>query len=225
MNIKEAIYVQKEVEYARFTAPLIPNIPSETILGVRIPYLRKLAKQIRGLPETKQFMEELPHHYHEENILHAVLVSDLKDETECLRELERFLPFVTNWAVSDTLKANTLAKDPDNLKAKIYAWVGSKDVYTVRFGLKMIMDYFLGDSFDLKLLELAASIRTDEYYINMMVAWLFATALAKQWDATIPFVEDGCLDTWTHNKAIQKSQESYRVSEEHKAYLKTLKRG
>ncbi len=224
MNIKEAVYVQKEVEYARFTASLIPNVPAETILGVRIPKLRKLGKQIRGLTQTKEFMAELPHQYHEENILHAVLVSDLKDKTECLRELERFLPFVTNWAVSDTLKVNALAKHPDNLKAKIYAWVGSKDVYTVRFGLKVIMDYFLLDNFDLKLLELAAGVHTDEYYINMMVAWLFATALAKQWDATISFLQEGRLDGWVHNKTIQKACESFRVSEEHKAYLKTLRK-
>lgn len=224
MNIKEAVYVQKEAEYARFTASLIPNVPVETILGVRIPKLRNLAKQIRGLTERKEFMAELPHQYHEENILHAILVSDLEDETECLRELERFLPFVTNWAVSDTLKVNALAKHPDNLKAKIYAWVGSKDVYTVRFGLKMIMDYFLLDNFDLKLLELAAGVHTDEYYINMMVAWLFATALAKQWDATISFLQEGRLDRWVHNKTIQKACESFRVSEEHKTYLKTLRK-
>lgn len=224
MNIKEAIYVQKEVEYARFTASLIPNIPSETILGVRIPRLRKLAKQIRGLPETKEFMKELPHLYHEENILHAVLVSDLKDPKECLEELERFLPYVTNWAVSDAIKVPALAKRPDDLKAKVYAWVRSNNAYTVRFGVKAIMDYFLGENFDPALLELAAGIRTDEYYINMMIAWLFATALSKQWDGTIHFIEDGRLDAWTHNKSIQKSQESYRVSEEHKAYLKTLKK-
>ncbi len=224
MNVKEAIYVQKEDEYARFLRPLIPSVDPDTILGVRIPFLRKLAKTVANTEEGNAFLNELPHAYFEENILHAVLLSYIKSADECLEALERFLPYIDNWSVCDTIKPKALAKDNALFLSRIKEWLKSGHTYTCRLGIKMLMDYYLGENYDPGLVPLPSRIRSEEYYVNMMIAWYYATALAKRWDDAIRILEGNLLPTWVHNKTIQKARESFRVSEEQKDYLKSLKR-
>ncbi len=175
-------------------------------------------------PETQDFLDALPHAYFEENVLHAVLISNIKNYDECLRRLDAFLPFVDCWGVCDTLKPLTLAKDPARLLDCAKRWMASDHVFTKRYGVKVLMDFYLGANFDPSIVLLPSSIHSDAYYVNMMIAWFLATALAKQWDATIPAFEQNAFDPWVHNKAIQKAKESFRVSQEHKDYLATLKR-
>ena len=224
MSIREYLISQKEDENARFIASLSPDMPADRFLGVRIPLLRRYAKEIGSTAEARAFLDELPHTYFEENVLHAILISNLKGKEECFERLETFLPFVDCWGVCDTLKPLALAKDRDLLLERAKKWMGSDHVFTKRYGVKVLMDFFLGENFEPSILLLPASIHTDAYYVNMMIAWFLATALAKQWDATIPLFERDTFDVWVHNKAIQKAKESFRVSPEHKENLKKLKR-
>ncbi len=223
MNLKEAIPVEKNEDYVRFIASLTPGVDPSSILGIRIPLLRKLAKEMARNGEMYPFLDELPHQYFEENILHAVLLSHIKDADECKRRVEAFLPYIDNWSVSDTVKLPALAKKTDRFLAKVYTWVSSNEVYTCRVGVKMLMDYFLDENFKPEILVPPSKIRSSEYYVNMMIAWFYATALAKRWDETIPYIEQRKLPTWVHQKTIQKAIESFRVTQEHKDYLKTLK--
>ena len=224
MDIKEAIFAWKDEENACFARKLIPTVAPERVLGARIPYLRSLAKKIKGTKEAEQFLLSLPHEYFEEDILHAVLLSYIKEFDRCANYLEAFLPYVTNWSVCDTIKPFALANDNPAFLKLISKWVASDHPYAKRLGVKMLMDFFLGDAFDPAILEIPAVIHVEDYYVNMMIAWFYATALAKRWQETIPYIEKGILDSWVHNKTIQKAIESYRVSEERKAYLKTLRR-
>lgn len=224
MNIREEILSLKEEAYGDFQAALVPNIERERIIGVRIPILRGLAKRLKGLPEVKEFLHTLPHKYYEENLLHIILIEDIRSYDEVIEEIERFLPYMDCWAVTDDRVPKVVTKHRDELIGKVYEWVNSKETYTCRYGLHMLMSQYLDADFKPEYNELAATVCSDEYYVNMMNAWYFATALAKQWDATVPFIENNRLDMWTHNKAIQKAIESYRVTEEHKAYLRTLRR-
>ncbi|MBQ3404672.1 MAG: DNA alkylation repair protein [Oscillospiraceae bacterium] len=212
-----------EPDYKTFSAKLTPNIAADTVLGVKVPRLRELAKQIYGSAEAEDFMKKLPHRYLEENMLHGMLVERIKSFPEAVGEMERFLPYVDNWAVCDIISPKAFKKHPDELLEKIRAWTESEYSYTVRFGLKMLMSHFLDGNFKPEYLELAAGIRSDEYYVNMMQAWFFATALAKQYDAAIPYIRDMRLEPWVHNKTIQKAIESRRISGETKEYLRTLK--
>ena len=202
---------------------IIPTVDPDSIIGVRTPALRALAKEILKSGDYKVFLNELPHKYFEENQLHAFILSGMKDFDECMDELEKFLPFVDNWATCDQMSPKVFKKHKDELLKHIKVWIKSDKTYTVRFGVGMLMEHFLDDDFDLKYPEMAARIRSDEYYVNMMIAWYFATALAKQYESIIPFIEQKRLAPWTHNKAIQKSVESYRITDEQKAYLKSLK--
>lgn len=223
MTIPERLYELRDEGNAAFMARLLPGIAPERILGVRTPELRRAAREFRGTEEAERFLEELPHATVDENAVHAFLIESIRDYAACLSAVERFLPFVDNWANCDSLRPQVFGKHRAELLGPIRRWLDSGETYTVRFGLGMLMSHYLDEDFDPLYLDWAAELRSEEYYVRMMVAWYFATALAKQYEAALPFLEQGRLGKWTHNKAIQKARESYRVSEEHKAYLKTLK--
>ena len=210
-------------DYAGFMRALSPTVPPERILGVRTPVLRQFAKTLRGTETAGTFLQALPHTYFEENQLHAFLLSGLRDFDVCVRGVEAFLPFVDNWATCDQLRPAVFAKHKTELLPHIDAWIESGQTYTIRFGIGMLMCHFLDGDFDLRYPETVAAVRSEEYYVRMMCAWYFATALAKQYDAVLPFLQTQTMDVWTHNKTIQKSVESYRLTAEQKTYLKTLK--
>lgn len=212
-----------EEEYADFQAKLTPTVKREAFIGVRVPKVRKLAKEIYKEKDYTPFLKELPHKYYDEDMLHGLIISEMKDIDECLKALEEFLPYVDNWAVCDIMSPKVFKKNKDILLAKIKEWTLSKETYTCRFGMEMLMSHFLDEDFKAEYLDMPAAVISDEYYVNMMIAWFFATALAKQWEATIPYIEKKVLQKWTHNKTIQKAYESYRITDEQKQYLKTLK--
>lgn len=209
--------------YRDFHAGLIPNISPETILGVRVPALRKLARELRGSAEAQEFMAALPHEYYDENCLHGLLINDIKDFGATVSALDAFLPYVDNWAVCDLISPRSFKSRPPELAAHVRRWLDSSHSYTVRFGIGVLMSFYLGEGFEPAQLEAVAERCCEEYYVNMMVAWYFATALAKQPEAALPYIENRRLSRWTHNKAIQKSIESRRIPDETKAYLKTLR--
>ena len=210
--------------YRDFHAGLIPNISPETILGVRVPALRKLARELRGSAEAQEFMTALPHEYYDENCLHGLLINDIKDFGATVSALDAFLPYVDNWAVCDLISPRSFKSRPPELAAHVHRWLDSSHSYTVRFGIGVLMSFYLDVGFEPAQLEAVAERCCEEYYVNMMVAWYFATALAKQPEAALPYIENRRLSRWTHNKAIQKSIESRRIPDETKAYLKTLRR-
>lgn len=224
MTVRESLLMFCETENADFQAKLTPTLPREKFLGVRVPKLREIEKQFRKTEKGKAFVNALPHEYYDENLLHSIFISNMKDYDAVMNALADFLPYVDNWAVCDTLRPKVFKKNKSGLMDKIREWISSEETYTCRFGIDMLMTYYLDDDFSPEYLELCAEIRSDEYYVNMMLAWYFATALAKQWEHTIPYIESGRLDTWVHNKTIQKARESFRISDEQKAYLKMLKR-
>lgn len=221
--IQRELFRLQDVKYRDFQSKLIPTVAADTVIGVRTPALRKYANQLTKQGDIQTFLQELPHRYFDENQLHAFIISEMKDYDACMEELVRFLPFVDNWATCDQMSPKVFKKHRRELLEQIEAWIRTSEIYTVRFGIGMLMQHFLDVDFELKYPEMVAEIRTDEYYINMMIAWYFATALAKQYEHVIPFIEERRLDAWTHNKAIQKSVESYRISPEQKRYLKSLK--
>lgn len=222
-EIQTQLFQLQDLEYKEFQRKLIPNIAPDAIIGVRIPELRKLAKTLFKDPRINDFLTDLPHRYYDENNLHGFLIEQIKNYDDCLAEVERFLPYIDNWATCDTTAPKVFGKHPEELLASIDRWLASKETYTVRYGVGMLMRFYLDDAFRPEYLEKAAALRSGEYYVNMMVAWYFATALAKQYEAALPFIEGRRLDKWTHNKAIQKACESLRVTGEQKTYLKTLK--
>ncbi len=222
-SIIEKLFSLRDEKYAEFQGKLIPTVEEETIIGVRTPDLRKYAKELAGTDLAEAFLQDLPHSYFEENQLHAFVISETKDFQLCVEQVSRFLPYVDNWATCDQLSPRIFKKHREELSEQIDKWLASKATYTVRFAIGMLMEHFLEADFTKKLPEKVAGIRSEEYYINMMKAWYFATALAKQYEAVIPFIENRKLDTWSHNKAIQKSIESRRISPAQKEYLKSLK--
>lgn len=224
MNIQKRLLELSDEKNADFSAKLTPGIDREKFLGVRIPASRKLAKEIIKENEHKDFLNSLPHKYYDENILHSILISEIKDYDECIKYIDEFLPYVDNWAVCDTMSPKAFKNKHERLMNDILRWVDSDQTYTIRFGLKILMAHFLDNDFKNEYLKIPAKIKSDEYYINMMIAWFYATALAKQWDSTIVYIENGVLDKWVHNKAIQKARESYRITAEQKEYLKSLKK-
>lgn len=224
MNIQKRLFELSDEKNADFSAKLTPGIDREKFLGVRIPASRKLAKEIIKENEHKDFLNSLPHKYYDENILHSILISEIKDYDECIKYVDEFLPYVDNWAVCDTMSPKAFKNKHERLMNDILRWVDSDQTYTIRFGLKILMAHFLDNDFKNEYLKIPAKIKSDEYYINMMIAWFYATALAKQWDSTIVYIENGVLDKWVHNKAIQKARESYRITAEQKEYLKSLKK-
>ena len=223
MNVQEELFAIQDTSYGDFQSNLIPNIPRELFIGVRVPEARKLAKRIVKEPEAPKFLRDLPHKYYDENILHALLISEIKDYDACIEEIDNFLQYVDNWAVCDIISPKIFKTNKTALLEKIKEWSASKKTYTCRFGIEMLMSHFLADDFKPDYLEIPASVHSEEYYVRMVIAWFFATALAKQWDTTIKYIEDHRLDAWTHNKAIQKARESRRITPKQKEYLKSLK--
>ncbi len=222
-EIQARLFAMRDLGYRDFHSRLMPTVDKETVIGVRTPALRKLAKELRGTAEAEAFLRALPHEYYEENNLHGFLISQLREFGPCVEAVDRFLPYVDNWATCDLLSPKAFAGRPPALLDKIREWLGSGRTYTVRFGLGMLMSFYLDEAFSPEYLDWAAAVRSEEYYVNMMVAWYFATALAKQYDAALPYLEQRRLAPWTHNKTIRKAVESCRITDERKAYLKTLK--
>ena len=223
VDITAQLFALQDKAYADFQSKLLPTIPRETVIGVRTPGLRKMAKQICKTPAAQEFLHSLPHRYFDENQLHAFILSEEKDFDRCLEELAQFLPYVDNWATCDQLSPRCFKKHTQELLPHICKWTKSKQIYTIRFGMGMLMRYYMDEAFRPEYLEWVASIKSDEYYIRMMQAWFFATALAKQWDATLPYIEQRRLHPWTHNKSIQKAIESYRITDEQKEILRVLR--
>ena len=222
-EIRMELKKRQDVKYREMQVRIIPTVKPERIIGVRTPELRQMAKQYAQAGDVDLFLKDLPHRYFEEDQLHAFILSGMKDYGECLAELNRFLPYVDNWATCDQMSPKVFRKHRKELLNSIREWIGSKETYTIRFGIGMLMEHYLDGDFDPAYLEMAAGVRSGEYYVNMMTAWYFATALAKQYDAALPYIEQHRLDDWTHNKAIQKAIESYRITPEQKDYLRTLK--
>ena len=222
-EIKEELFNLQDEKYRDFQAKLIPTVSPDTVIGVRTPALRKYASQLVKREDVQEFLDVLPHSLFDEYQLHAFIVSAMRDYDRCMEEVIRFLPYVDNWATCDQMSPKVFKKHRQELIPHIKEWIASDATYTIRFGVGMLMEHFLDEDFDPKYPELVADLRSEEYYVNMMIAWYFATALAKQYDAVLPYIENRRLDTWTHNKAIQKSVESYRITPEQKEYLKSLK--
>ena len=222
-EIKEELLNLQDEKYRDFQAKLIPTVSPDTVIGVRTPALRKYASQLVKREDVQEFLDVLPHSFFDEYQLHAFIVSAMRDYDRCMEEVIRFLPYVDNWATCDQMSPKVFKKHRQELIPHIKEWIASDATYTIRFGVGMLMEHFLDEDFDPKYPELVADLRSEEYYVNMMIAWYFATALAKQYDAVLPYIENRRLDTWTHNKAIQKSVESYRITPEQKEYLKSLK--
>ena len=222
-EIKNELFKMQDTDYRDFNSKLIPTVDKESMIGIRTPDLRKYAKQLGKSSDVIEFLQTLPHKYFDENQLHAFIISEIKDFKNCIAEINRFLPYIDNWATCDQLSPKIFKKHHSELFAYIKDWLKSDKVYTLRFGIGMLMEHFLDENFDIIYPETVSKIRSDEYYVNMMIAWYFATALAKQYESIIPFIENMSLDIWTHNKAIQKALESYRISTEQKTYLRELK--
>lgn len=222
-EIRMELYRLQDEKYRDFQSRLIPTIEKGTIIGVRTPQLRAYAKQLAKRADVREFLEELPHTYFDENQLHAFLISQMKEFDSCIGEVCRFLPYVDNWATCDQMSPKIFKKHRQKLLVSIKEWIVSEQVYTVRFAVGMLMEHFLDEDFDVSYPQMVAGVVTGEYYVNMMVAWYFATALAKQYDAVLPYIQDRRLAVWTHNKTIQKCVESSRITVEQKAYLKSLK--
>ena len=222
-EIINELFKMQDEKYRDFNSKLIPTVEKETMIGVRTPELRKYAKQLVKREDVGEFLHSAPHKYFDENQLHAFILAEIKDFGVCLEEVKSFLPYIDNWATCDQLSPKVFKKYRKELLTHIKEWIRSDKTYTVRFGIGMLMEHFLDEDFDLKYPAMVAEVRSEEYYINMMTAWYFATALAKQYERVLPFIENNKLDIWTHNKAIQKAVESYRITDEQKAYLKGLK--
>lgn len=224
-KIQKELFKNQDIKYRDFSAKLTPTIDKKNFIGVRVPVLRKLAKNF----SIEECSKNLPHKYVEENTLHGLVISDLKDYNQTIKSLEEFLPYVDNWATCDIMspKCFKLKKDREKtlqkLKNEILRWIKSDKIYTIRFAIEMVMSHYLDEYFDQELMKVISKIKSGEYYVNMMIAWYFATALAKQWDATLPFIKNQTMDNWTHNKTIQKAIESNRISSKDKSYLRTLK--
>ncbi len=223
MTVTDMLISAKDNEYREFQAKLVPNIDSATIIGVRTPRMREIAKEVFRGDLRDDFLKELPHKYYEENLVHFFVLAMIKDFDECVQAVEEFLPYVDCWPVSDQATPKSFKKNHEKLLPYIEKWIASDHVYTARFGIRMLMNEYLGDDFKGEYLELVASKRGDDYYLKMMVAWYFATALAKKYDESVRYIEEKRLDEWVHKKAIQKAVESFRVSDEHKEYLKSLR--
>ena len=233
--ILSRLFAMQDVQYRDFQCKLIPNVPSDLFIGIRTPELRKYARElykeekdpaagsIRQDSFLEAFLEDLPHKYFDENQLHAFVISEEKNFDVCIARIERFLPFVDNWATCDQLSPKVFKKNRDALLPCLRKWISSDHTYTVRFAIGMLMQHYLDDAFDPSYPELITSVQSEEYYVRMMIAWYFATALAKQYDAVLPFLEERRLDPWTHNRTIQKAVESYRITPEQKTYLRSLK--
>ena len=224
-NVRARLFEMQDLGYKEFHCKLMPTVPPEVVIGVRTPEIRKLARELSKTPEeAEEYLQSLPHQYYEENNLHGAILSLLRDYGQTVEALEAFLPYVDNWATCDLINPRAFQKHPGQLPEQARCWMASEHVYTVRFGIGVLLGFYLDEAFRPEYLEWVAQVRGGEYYVDMMAAWYFATALAKQYDAALPWLEQGKLGDWVHNKTIQKAIESRRLTEEQKAYLRTLKR-
>lgn len=223
MTLYDRLNEVRDESYREFQIRLVPNVPPETIVGVRTPDMRKIAKEVFESADRDAFLNDLPHRYYEENLIHFFVLSMIKDFDECVRRVEAFLPYVDCWPVSDQATPKAFKKNHEKLLPYIQIWIASEHVYTARFGIRMLMNEFLDADFKEEYLSLVAAKQDEDYYLKMMVAWYFATALAKRYDETVPYLEARRLDEWTHKKAIRKAIESFRVTDAHKEYLKSLR--
>ena len=222
-QVYEMLLKVKDDNYKEFMSKLVPNISLDSILGVRTPEMREIAKEVFNSSFKDEFLNDIPHKYYEENIIHMFVVSLIKDFDECIKELDKFLKYVDCWPVSDQASPKCFKKNHDKLLPVVKRWISSSHIYTSRFGMRILMNEYLDKDFKEEYLELVSSVKGDDYYLKMMQAWYFATALAKQYDSAIKYIENHKLDDWVHKKSIQKATESFRVSDEHKEYLKTLR--
>ena len=222
-KILDELFLLQDEEYREFNSKLIPTVAKENVIGIRIPVLRKYEKEIRNTEKAKEFLNSLPHKYTEEYNLHALLLENINSYNDTITALNDFLPFVDNWATCDIMSIKIFRNHLDILPEQLDIWLNSTHTYTIRFAIKMYMTYYLDENFNLSFMTKISKLRSDEYYVNMMIAWYFATALAKQYDSAIKFLEEKKLSGWVHNKTIQKAIESYRITDEQKTYLRTLK--
>ncbi|MDD3852933.1 MAG: DNA alkylation repair protein [Syntrophomonadaceae bacterium] len=222
-RIQSRLFELQDLKYKEFQQKLMPTVNPERVIGVRTPEIRKFAKELSKTPAAGDFLGTLPHRYYEENNLHASLIETFKDYDVAMAYTEAFLPYIDNWATCDSFLPKVFKKYPAEVYEKINIWIQSDHTYTVRYGIGLLLSNYLDDEFRPAMLDLVANIRSEEYYINMMIAWYFSTALIKQHDAALPYIQECRLEKWTHNKTIQKAIESYRISEEKKAYLRKLK--
>lgn len=219
-EIQKHLFELQDMAYRDFHSRLMPGIDKETIIGIRVPVLRKYAKSIAGTELSEKFIKELPHRYYEENNLHMMLITGIKDYDRCISEIERFLPYIDNWATCDFPAPKCFENHKEDLLPVIKRWIASSETYTIRYGIGMLMRLYLDADFDPEYVQIVAEVKSDEYYVNMMIAWYMATALAKQWDVVIPYIEEHRMPDWVHRKTIQKAVESYRITDEQKRYLK-----
>lgn len=224
-TIETILFSHQDEKYGDFIAKLVPTLPREKFIGIRSSEYKKILKELENVPqeEIQAFLTSLPHKYHEENALHVCLINACKDFNQAISMLQTFLPYADNWAITDSLGSRTMEKNSQLLVPYIKDWIKSPEPYTQRIAMLLTKKYFLSAHFNLELLEMAAQIRSEEYYVNMMTAWLFADALVYQWDTAVTFIQQHRLDKWTNNKAIQKARESFRITLEQKEYLKSFK--
>lgn len=223
-DVTKQLFELQDLKYKEFHCKLIPTVNPDTVIGVRTPALRKFAREFAKDAENEAFMAVLPHQYYEENNLHGFLIETINDYDVCIRKLNRFLPYVDNWATCDLISPKVFKKHLPQLLEQIRVWIAADEIYVIRFGIEMLMTYYLDEEFCPEYLEWVAGIESDEYYVKMVVAWYFATALAKQYETAVKFIEENRLEPWTHNKAIQKAVESLRITKEQKEYLKSKRR-
>ncbi len=221
--VRLKLFELQDEKYRDFQSKLMPTVDPEKIIGIRTPKLRRFSKEFEKTNMAQEFLNQLPHKFYDEDNLHAFLISAIKDYDESIRRLNEFLPYVDNWATCDMMRPIAFKKNRTALLKEISIWLKSDKAYTVRFGIEMLMVHFLDEDFNPEYLRSVASVKSEEYYVKMMIAWYFATALAKQYEITLPIIENKILDPWTHNKTIQKAVESYRISDEKKEYLKGLR--
>lgn len=222
-KLQKQLFELQDLKYRDFHSKLMPETDKETVIGIRTPVLRKFAKEFAGTSEAEAFLRQLPHRYYEENNLHMMLITGIKDYEKCMEEIQRFLPCIDNWATCDYPAPKCFARHKDQVLEEAKRWISSGETYVIRYGIGMLMRLFLDEDFSSEYLEMAAAVQSQEYYVNMMIAWYFATALAKQWDATVPYIEQHKLSDWVHRKTVQKAVESYRITPEQKVYLKSLR--
>ena len=222
-TIQAHLFSMQDVGYKAFQSALMPSVSPDAIIGVRTPLLRKYAKELHREGKSDEFLSSLPHQYYEENNLHAFLIEQIEDFDQTVLALEVFLPYVDNWATCDSMAPRVLGKHPELLLEKIKMWILSSHTYTIRYAIGLLMRFFLDERFNTEYSDIVVSVRSEEYYVNMMIAWYFATALAKQYDSILPYLTERQLPTWIHNKTIQKAVESYRITVEQKQFLRTLR--
>lgn len=222
-QLQKELFALQDLKYRDFHSRLLPGIDKETIIGIRTPILRKFAKEFAGRDEAEEFLQALPHQYYEENNLHMMILTGIKDYNKCLEEIKKFVPYINNWATCDLPLPKCFNNHKQELLTQVREWIASDHIYTIRYGLGVLMNLYLDEDFKPEYLELASAVRSEEYYVNMMIAWYFATALAKQWEAAVPYIEQKKLPQWVHRKTIQKAVESYRITAEQKVYLKSFR--